>query len=310
MKSKFSRLLSLVLVFAMALSIAGGFADAQGVYAKSKKKKAAESVNVYVTITNDAGKIVFRQSQVEVTDADGDGALTINDALYLAHEKKYKGGAEAGYGYVDAAIYGFTGYSLSKLWGVENGGSYGYYVNSVAAMSLADPVKEGDYIDAYCYTDLKKWSDKYTYFNKRVVEVHRNEEFTLKLSYAAYNDNGAYAAKVKNAVIIDGSNETEFKVNKKGVVKLSFDKLGSHFISAASTKKKTVLVPPACIVYVLANKGNLFTPDKETGIQYKVVESGSILNGEKGEVVVYKNDNDAEVPAEVTYGGVVYTVTE
>ncbi|MCR5321770.1 MAG: hypothetical protein K6E85_00565 [Lachnospiraceae bacterium] len=309
MKSKISRLLSFVLALAMVLSITGGFMDAQSVYAKSKKKKTApDPVTVYVTITDNTGKSVCTQSQIEVTDADGDGVLTINDALYLAHEKKYKGGAAAGYEYEDAAIYGFTGYSLKKLWGIENGGSYGYYKNSVAAMSLADPVEDGDFVDAYCYQDLKKWSDKYTFFNVRAIEVHRNEEFTLKLRYVAYNDDGAYAAKVKNAVILDNGEETEFKVNKRGNVKLSFSVLGKHYVSAASTRKKSVLVPPGCVVFVLPNKGNLITPDKTTGIKYKVIVSGSVMNNEMGEVEVYENKNNADVPETVEFGSVTYKV--
>ncbi len=303
MKSKLSRLLSLVMVLALSLSFCGFF-DAQDAYAKSKKKKAPDPVNVYVTINDNTGKVVFRQVSVEVTDIDKDGVLTINDALYNAHEKKYDGGAAAGYGYAtsDWGLY------VTKLWGDESGW-FGYYKNSEYSSGLSDTVDEGDYIDAFCYSDTKKHSDKYTFFNKRVIEVHRNEEFTLKLSYMAYDKNyNLVTGKVKNAVIVDGSKETEYTVNKKGVVKLSFDKIGTHFVSANSTRSKTVLVHPACIVHVLPNKGNLITPDKSTGIQYKVIESGSILNNERGIVEVYKNENRARVPNEITYGGVMFEV--
>ena len=37
------------------------------------------------------------QIEVELTDVDEDGALTIADALYLAHEAAFEGGAEAGF---------------------------------------------------------------------------------------------------------------------------------------------------------------------------------------------------------------------
>ena len=57
---------------------------------------AEEPVTVYVTIAN--GSLVMTQEPVTVTDIDKDGSLTINDALYLAHEAKYQGGAAAGYG--------------------------------------------------------------------------------------------------------------------------------------------------------------------------------------------------------------------
>lgn len=49
----------------------------------------------------------------------------------------------------------------NKLWGTENGGSYGYYVNNVSTWSLTDPVDEGDYVNAFVYTDLTTWFDTY-----------------------------------------------------------------------------------------------------------------------------------------------------
>lgn len=305
MKSRFSKVMSFVLALVMVLTLSGGFADTLEVSAKSKKKKAPEPVNVYVTIADNTGKLAVRQQSVEVTDIDADGALTINDALYLAHEKYYKGGAEAGY----ATETGAWGLYLTKLWGDESQW-YGFYRNSEYSMGLGDPVVEGDFVDAFCYSDSKKHSDKYTFFNQRVIEVHRNEEFTLKLKYLGYDaDFNLVSGKVKNATIIDGSNDTEIKVNKKGAATLSLKAVGGHLITAKSTKKKSVLIPPACMVYVLSNKGNMFT-DKATGIKFKVVESGSILKNENGVVTVVENINDAEVPETVVYGKVTFVVSE
>ena len=56
---------------------------------------AADGATVYVTIAN--GSLVMTQEAINVTDADGDGTLTINDALFLAHEAGFSGGAAAGY---------------------------------------------------------------------------------------------------------------------------------------------------------------------------------------------------------------------
>ena len=74
---------------------------------------------VYVTIAN--GDLMLIRQPVTLTDTDADGLLTINDALFLAHEEAFEGGAEAGY----LAGESQWGLSLFKLWGVENGGSYG-----------------------------------------------------------------------------------------------------------------------------------------------------------------------------------------
>ena len=111
---------------------------------------AAETADVDVTISDGTGTLPLAQEKITVTDIDADGALTINDALYIAHEEYYNGGAEAGFASAETEY----GLSLNKLWGVENGGSYGYYKNNVSAMSLSDTIADGDYITAYAFSDL------------------------------------------------------------------------------------------------------------------------------------------------------------
>ena len=66
--------------------------------------------NVFVTIADENGKLALARVAVTVSDIDADGAITINDALYAAHETFYEGGAEAGY----ASYTGDYGLSLSK----------------------------------------------------------------------------------------------------------------------------------------------------------------------------------------------------
>ena len=50
---------------------------------------------VYVSISNDIGALVLAYVPVEVSDADGDGALTICDALMCAHTMHHPDGAAA-----------------------------------------------------------------------------------------------------------------------------------------------------------------------------------------------------------------------
>ena len=50
---------------------------------------AANDTAVFVTICDKDGKIALAQEKINVTDADGDGTLTITDALFCAHEAKY-----------------------------------------------------------------------------------------------------------------------------------------------------------------------------------------------------------------------------
>ena len=48
----------------------------------AEETKTAE---VYVTISDENGKLALTQEKITVTDIDGDDLLTINDALYVAH---------------------------------------------------------------------------------------------------------------------------------------------------------------------------------------------------------------------------------
>ncbi|MBQ9413528.1 MAG: hypothetical protein IJU16_00205, partial [Clostridia bacterium] len=154
MKKAISVLLALVLT--MALLPFSAFAE--------------DTTVVYVTISA-ANDLSLTQAPVTVTDIDGDNALTINDALYLAHEQYYEGGAAAGYG---SYVHEQYGLSLSKLWGVENGGSYGYYINHTSPWNLASTVANGDYIDAFVYTDTKYWTDTYCWFDKHEATADVN----------------------------------------------------------------------------------------------------------------------------------------
>lgn len=208
---------------------------------------SAETVDTYVTISDAEGKLVLTQEKITVSDADKDGALTINDALYLAHEAKYEGGAAAGYG----SSYGSYGLSMTKLWGTENGGSYGYYVNNTSAWSLADAVAYGDYINAFVYTDLTAWSDKYTFFDRNTVTAETGDTITLTLSSAGYDaDYNPITVPVEGATITLNGTATEYKTDAEGKVTFKIEESGNIVISAVSETQ--TLVPPVCVAEISA----------------------------------------------------------
>ncbi len=226
------KFLSLVLTLAM-LCTAAAFAETADL--------AAE---VFVTITDDTGAIVLAYVPVSVTDIDADNALTINDALYCAHVANHESGAEA-YG----SAMGEWGLSLTELWGVENGGSYGYYVNNASAMGLADPVKAGDHVKAFVYTDLTAWSDTYCFFDANAVEAAAGAEVALTLSAAGYDANWAsITVPVAGATLTVNGEKTEIVTDAEGKAVLSFTEAGVYVISADSDTQN--LVDPVCIVTV------------------------------------------------------------
>jgi plastocyanin len=203
---------------------------------------------VYVTIAN--GDLMLIRQPVTLTDTDADGLLTINDALFLAHEEAFEGGAEAGY----LAGESQWGLSLFKLWGVENGGSYGYYVNNTAAYSLADPLNDGDSVAAFVYTDLVSWSDAFCFFDPDTVEAQPGDTVTLTLLGAAYDENWTpITAAFGGAIITFDGQDTEYRTDDEGKVTFELPE-GVSVISARY--ESATLVPPVCLI-VLPEAGEI-----------------------------------------------------
>ena len=223
------KFLSVLLALAMLVSLAA-FAE--------------EAPAVYVSISDDAGALVLAYAPVALTDVDGDGALTICDALMAAHAAYHPDGA-------DAFLAEDTewGLSMYKLWGVENGGSYGYYLNDASAWSLVDPIQAGDHVKAYVYTDLVAWSDTYAYFTAPVAAAAVNAEVALSLSANGYDEAwNPVTLPVAGAVITVNGEKTEVVTDENGAAVLTFAEAGVYTISAVS--ETMTLVPPVCIVTV------------------------------------------------------------
>ncbi len=149
------KLISLLLVLIMALGLLAGCGA-----------KDTDPTNAaFVTLTNAAELATAKDGSyvaalaVEVP-AEG---TTVGDVLTALHKNYYKDG-EAGY----ATAKTEWGDSITKLWGVENGGSYGYYVNGAMSAGLTDPVKPGDRVEVFIYKDTAGFSDAYTYMTAEV----------------------------------------------------------------------------------------------------------------------------------------------
>ena len=130
----------------------------------------------YVTIS-DGKTVVAAMKEVDVADKDEDGKTTINDLLIAIHETDCKDGF--------ASVNGDYGLSITKLWGIENGGGYGFYLNDQMASSLADEVKAGDSLYAYVYSDTTAYSDAYSFFDQKTVSDQGGKEITLTLKYVS-----------------------------------------------------------------------------------------------------------------------------
>lgn len=184
-------------------------------------------INVHVTIGKE-GALVLPCETVTVKDYDSDGSYTIDEVLKATHEQFYKGD---GTGY--EAQTTDWGLSVKTLWGVTNGGSYGYAVNDVMSTGLTDQVKDGDYLSAYTFQDVTGFSDHYAYFDVRqLTDVKQGDTVTLKLTEIAYKPDWTQELKpVPNAVITLDGRDTEYKTDETGSVSVKLDQAGEQVIS-------------------------------------------------------------------------------
>ena len=243
MKKALSLILALVMAFGVCTA---AFAGGDG------------GTNVTVTIS-DKGSLVVVNEIIGVTDADKDGSLTINDALILAHDKFYDGGAAKGYEYT-VTTGEYSGISMLKLWGDSNKGSLGYYVNDAMAWSLADPVKDGDYVYAFSYKDADNYSDNFAYFDKKEVEVETYSEVELTLNKIGFDEQwNPVAMPVEGAMILVDGKETGVVTDKDGKATVTVTAFGDCVISAKATAEGTIITPPACSVSAKLNIGNIIS---------------------------------------------------
>ena len=233
------KLLSILLALTLCVTVLGisAAADAQ-----------TGTVKVFVTIADQNGKLALSQEEITVSDVDEDYALTINDALYCAHEAKYTGGAAEGY----ATLLTEYGLSLSKLWGIANGGSYGYLVNNKFAWGLEDAVKEGDYVNAFIYTDTDSWSDTYSYFDVNTVAADAGKDISVTLYKAGYDAlyNQIELPAAGAQVLVNGK-KIDAKTDENGKVSFTINKEGTYIVSAVSDSDR--LVPAALKVTITGN---------------------------------------------------------
>ena len=198
-----------------------------------------KTVEANVTIANNGAPVVYN-APVTVTDVDNDGSLTINDALIITHDEYYSDGVK---GYETAVTE--YGLGIKKLWGNTNNGSFGYYVNDASAWSLADTLKNGDDLYAFCYKDAASYSDKYSYFNiKSLVGTEASDSCEITLKMQGYDENwNPVELPVANAVITLDGVDTDFVTDENGVAVIKIEDENQHILSARSITEGLIITP-------------------------------------------------------------------
>ena len=217
--------------------------------------------DVYVTIASPDGALALAYEKISVKDTDGDNVLTINDALHCAHDAKYTGGAEAGYGWYNSDY----GVSMSKLWG-DTSGNFGYYLNNTPAMSLTDTIKKDDHVYALVFRGMYPDMESFSYFDVEKVSKEKGDTLTLTLYSVGYDAEWKpVSTPVEGATLSVNGQPTEFKTGADGKVTLTLDRTGELIVSAACDT--TPIAPPVCIVSVYSNvpaEADTFAPENES----------------------------------------------
>ncbi len=191
----------------------------------------AEGITVYLTVSNQgviaqAGDgSAMAGKEVTVTDIDGDGHYTFDEALVAAHQT-----------YNSADGYAASSGWVTSLWGVaDNPASYSFMQNDRPTTIVTDAeVADKDRLVASINKD-EAYTDWYSYFDKKELTVQPGETFTLNLSgFQAMSQNEpAPGAGVAVGTWNGGFSAIEGAVtNDSGDVTLSFDEPGTYIVSA------------------------------------------------------------------------------
>ena len=219
---------------------------------------AEESANIHISITLDE-KVL--DEDITVKDTNNDGKLTIEDALYTAHEQFYPGGAAAGY-------------SDELIWGKPCSGGYSL-INPDEYPLEARPyndrieIRDGDSFDwsMQCYN-----TDSYAFCMETCGEFFDGEpvEQGTKINFSGIHftmtDLGTEPVEGIE-LLIDGK-KTGIKTDAEGRAAFTLDELGHHTISGDLSKYDTVynlkynfyVVPTGCAARIHLS---LWTPEYE-----------------------------------------------
>ena len=165
----------------------------------------------------------------------GQSSYTMDDALRLAHELYYPGGADAGYDYHadDAGIFDGVIY---RLWGYDKK-NVPYIKSSLNRDSanygsaLGRTVQDGD--EMHFFIQQKKGQDKLAFFTEEELTV--TEGKTVKLKLRQEDDGGrAYSNCEGASIYIDGKKQENLVTDENGEVTISYleSRTSPYFITA------------------------------------------------------------------------------
>ena len=283
MKKTFTKVLSLLLVFAMLFG-----ASPSAVFAGDESASVYVSLSKYGSFVKDKNGSSAVKEKVELS---GKTEYTLDDVLLAFHEQYYDG-AE---GYSSAM--GQYGKYIAKLWG-DDSGNYGYYVDGAMANSLDDKVAAGSHVEAFIYQSNWPNSEGYAKFDISEKTVKTGESFELTLSWVSgYDESYAPVFSPCAEATVTANGENSGTTDAEGKVTLSFSEAGRYVVSATKTKTLdgadvAAITAPLCVVSVEAQA----VVPKEEASGLSISTSNNLA---KYESMLLNGTDDENVPAEI-----------
>lgn len=265
-----------ILALVLALTLALGLLPATALAAEREITIRLSVFNQGVPTQDKEGNAMLARS-VAVTDRNGDGAYSLDEALLAAHEAYApNGGADYQSGYNND----WGTYAVTKLWGEESSAVSFYKDHAYTGAVDAEMLSEGQLVDAFIYKDQTNWTDRYCYFAQNgtpvdTLSVCVGEEFALTLLYdqwgaanpqptaplGVFDQSGAYSkCEALQGEQVYGEIYAKPATDQKGEAKISFTAQGTYLLTAQydstnytdynNTPPQYYLVPPLCTVTV------------------------------------------------------------
>lgn len=177
-----------------------------------------------------------------VITLSGQSTYTMNDALRVAHDLYYPGGAEAGYDYhaddagiFDGVIYRLWGYAKKDVPYIKsslnrNSANYG--------SALGRTVENGD--EMHFFIQQKKGQDKLAFFTEEEQTVTEGQPIVLRLRQE--DDGGrAYSNCVGASIYIDGKKQENLVTDENGEVTIPYlePRTSSYYVTAEKLIEST-----------------------------------------------------------------------
>ncbi len=207
----------------------------------SEEVEEPQEIQVTVSVSKDGKFLNDKDGKPmagRTVTLNGKASYTMDDALRIAHDLYYSGGAEVGYDY-HADDKGIFDGAIYKLWGVNRADvSYIKYSlnhdSSNYSTALGEIVHDGDEMHFF----IQQYKEQLAFFTQTDLTITENQRLTLQLKQVIGNYGDTYGNCAGASIYVDGVKQEGLVTDEDGKVTLSglSPKDTPYFITAEKTE--------------------------------------------------------------------------